>query len=505
MKVEKTPLQNRTLKLVVEASPEETENARRSAVQKLGKRVRVPGFRPGKAPYSMVLKSLDPGLLQEETLAVFLDRYYPEILEQEGIEPYDVGRLKSVLNLDPLKVEIHVPLKPLVQLGDYHSIRIPYEPPVISEEQVERALDLLRQRHAILEPAEREIQKGDVVYIDLIALRKAHDAPGQVIATKDDFPVLVLEDREDLKEFEEYPFEGFSRALLGRQAGERFSVEHSYPHNSRIAEFAGMDIRFEVRVREVKARILPELNDEFAQSLGEYSSLEELRNSVRSMLEREALEEYLKEYDSKALEEVIKISTIEYPPELIEREREAYLAGLERRLRQHNLDLELYKKIRGEQEFEKEVQEAVEYRLKATLTLLEVAKREQIRVDPEKLRQSADQAVRKALEKSQELRIPKQVGRNIALRALENQVTRDLFEVVYKRLRQIAKGEGGTRASILEGEAIPDYIALAEGSGAAESNAPLSGDEGSGELPTRDDLPHSLKNSDKSSQELENL
>ncbi len=454
MRVETTPLENRVLKVVVEATQEETETARRTAAQKLGKQIRVPGFRPGKAPYPILLKHLDPALLQEETIEVFLDKAYPEILENEKIEPSGQGRLESIHSIDPIKLEILVPLEPLVELGDYHSIRIPYEPPTVSEEDIDKALEPLRQQNAVIEPVERPIQEGDVVYIDLVGYRKEKgEVTSQVIVEKQDLLIQILEENRDGWE---YPFSGFSRVLIGRQINDEFRVDFSYSEDAPSLEFKGVDVHFEGTIKEIKARVLPELNDEFAQSIGEYTSLEELRNSIRSILEEQALANYLEEYDHKVLQEVINRSKIEYPPEMAERERKAYLKELSQRLGQLKIDLELYKKIRGisEEQFEEEVNQAVDYRIKYVLTLLEIAKVENIRIDPLQVRENVHRAVQNFREKTKNSRIPEQLLRDVASQITEQHMMDQVLDGAFEKLRQIAKGEvsgeimGGTEKDI---------------------------------------------------------
>jgi len=442
LKVETTPLENRVLKVVVEATPEETETARRTAALKLGKKVRVPGFRPGKAPYPILLKHLDPFLLQEETIEVFIDKAYPEILKQEKIEPFDQGRLESILELDPLKLEIHIPLKPLVDLGDYRSIRIPYEPPVVTDEDVDKELDRLRQQNPLIEPVERPIQEGDVVFVDLISYRKENgEITDQIILDQKDIPLQVFP--ENKKDFWEYPFQGFSKVLIGKQAHDQFSIDYHFPEDSPSFSFKGMDVHFEVTIKQVKAQILPDLDDEFAQSVGEYSSINELRTAVRSLLEQQAKEEYLEEFDSKVMQEVINCSTFEYPLEIFESERNAYLDELRKRLEKLKIDLDLYKKIRGltEEQFEEELKEVVDRRIKSSLALLEIAKKEDVNIDPYKALEKTQKAMQIFLENPKDTHIPKQLLEELAHRLSQRNLIDQVYNSAVERLRQIAKGE----------------------------------------------------------------
>lgn len=445
MKVETTPLENRELKVVIEATPEETENARRTAALKLGKKVHVPGFRLGKAPYPMLLKHLDPVLLGEQTIEVFLAKAYPQILEQEKIEPYSQGRLEIVLNVNPLILEIYIPLKPVVELTDYHAIRIPYDPPVVTDEEIDQAIDQIRQQNAVIEPVERPIQDGDIVYIDLTGYRMINgEVTDEIVVEKQEIPIQTrLDEKGDEEGDGEYPFEGFSKALIGKQANDQFSVDYSFTEDNPSPSFKGMDLHFEITIKQVKTQILPELNDEFAQSAGEYSSLDDLRASVRSVLEQQAIQKYLKEYDSKVIEEVINRSSFEYPLELFERERDAYLDELSARLEHLKIDLDLYKKIRGisEEQFEEEMKQTVDKRIKSSLALIEIASKENVRIDPERVRQNIENVMQDFRQRSPEARVPQQVLENIAYKITQADMIDQVFDGAIEKLRQIAKGE----------------------------------------------------------------
>ncbi len=442
MKVETTPLENRILKVVVEATPEETEAARRAAAVKLGKRVQVAGFRPGKAPLPILMKHIDPIRLQEETIDTFLDRYYVEILEQEAIEPSDRGELQEIHNIDPLILEIHIPLKPLVELGDYHSIRIPYEPPTVSDEDVEKALENLREQHAIYEPIERRIQEGDFVHVDMIGYEIENgEKTDRVVLQKNEFSIVVRRVKEGNEEFE-FPFGGFGERLIDKQNRDDFSVTYKYPKDYYISQFRGKEIQFEGTIRETKTKVPPDLNDEFAQSIGEYASLEDLKQQVRSALEEDVLDQYHEEYEAKVLDEVIANSTIEYSPKLLDKEREAFLERFKSRLSEMNLDIDLYKKIRRftDEEFEQEITKAAESRLKISLVLIEIAKRENISLDLVSVRDNTRQSVLELLQSSNVKRIPNKVLDDITYTLSVNTMLDQVMEKAAEKLRNIARG-----------------------------------------------------------------
>ncbi|GAB4473213.1 MAG: trigger factor [Anaerolineales bacterium] len=477
MKVETTPLENRVMKVIVEASPEEVESARHAAAKKLGRKIRIPGFRPGKAPYNILLKNIDPVLLQQEIIDIFIDEVYPKILESENINPFSQGKLNSIISIDPLKLEIHIPLQPLVELGDYRSIRIPFEPPLVTDEMVEKAISRVRQQNAVIEPIDRPVQEDDVVYIDLVGYRRENgENTDQIVVEKKDLPIQILTSIKN--DSWEYPFRGFSQLFIGKQINDQVAVDYNFPEDSSSLTFQGQDIHFVATIKEIKHRVLPEANDEFAQSVGEYSSMEELRSTIRSMLEKDTLEDYLADYDDKIINELINRSKIEYPNELAETERNAYLEDLNQKLRLYNTDIVLYNKMRGvsDEQFEQEVNEIVDRRVKATLALLEVAKKENIRIDPNLAREESQKAVKTALENSKGVRIPKQVLEDVTAQLSEQNMMDQVIAGAVVKLRSIAKGEEAETGQDNNSEAVSENAEgnKTENDPAAMEQAPIS-------------------------------
>ncbi|MGB9592434.1 MAG: trigger factor, partial [Candidatus Kryptoniota bacterium] len=298
MKIDTQPLENHQIKVTVEATPEEYESVRQKAIRQLTKKVKIPGFRPGKAPLAIALKHLDPKLVAEETLEMFIDEYYPKILEEKNIDPYGPGTLEHISPSDPPTMEFVIPLRPHVELGDYRSIRIPYHFEPLDESEVDKALENLRESYAMLEPVERPIKTNDVVYIDILGTTNAEaEKPAETIANFSNYPVQVIGKRDKNKN--EWPFPGFSVHLIGKSVNDVVEIDYTFPKNYHVANLKGKAAHFTVTIKEIKQRNLPKLNDEFAQSLGEFANLDELRQSIRNSLEKAKLEEYHEDYDDQ--------------------------------------------------------------------------------------------------------------------------------------------------------------------------------------------------------------
>jgi len=182
----------------------------------------------------------------------------------------------------------------------------------------------------------------------------------------------------------EWPFPGFSQNLVGRTVGEEISFRYTYPKNSEFKELRGKEVEVVLKVEEIKKRILPELSDEFAQAVGEqYSDLASLTEDIRLSLEKQTKEDYDTGYNEKIIKQLMEISVLKYPPQMLERETDLFLDQLKNRLAQQKLDMETYLKMRkiDESALREEIKPQAEGRLKHTLLLLEVAKAENIHVE----------------------------------------------------------------------------------------------------------------------------
>jgi trigger factor len=390
LNIEKETLENQQVKLTVEVDNELLEESKRKAAKKIARRIKVPGFRPGKAPYQVIRRQIGDEALLEESLEILVNDIYPKIIQQSELDPYGPGNLENVVSLDPITLEFIVPLMPEVEIADYKSIRIPYEPPEISDDDIDAVVQDFRQRQASEETAQRPAETGDHVYIRLSAKRFEDSEEG----VEDDSAPLIQErstsmliPADDADTTNEWPFGGFSRELIGMAAGEDKTLVYTYPADSPYETLREVNAEFSVHVEDVKARVLPELNDEFAQSLGEYEDLAALKQDISESLEQRALSEYNTDYDDQVLEQVIENSTIKFPPQMKENEISNVVQQLEGRLANQGLDMDIYLKTRelDEQGLRDEAEPVAETRVKRSLVLLEIARQEEIDVSEAEL------------------------------------------------------------------------------------------------------------------------
>lgn len=386
MKIETQTIENHQAQLTVEIDPAPLEEAKHRAALKLAKRSKIPGFRPGKAPYAMIVRHIGEATIVEEAMDILIDDIYPKVIEESGIKPYGPGTLKEIKSLDPPTFEFVVPLAATVELGDYHTIREPYELKEITSDQVEQVITNLRNNQAVIEKVDRPAQDGDQASIHLSALR-LNPKEGEPPTLIRERPGQVILEADGKDTSQGLPFEGFSQHLLGLSEGESHTFNYTYPEDSPSENLRGVEAEFKVTVDQVNSRTVPEINDELAQSAGDYTTLEDLRQAIRKELAEQAQNDYNAEYDDKVLDRLVEMSKIEYPPQMLEREIEVVIERLKSRLEEQNLDINLYLKTRGmDMEALKEESRPVAIsRMKKSLALFEVADKEKIEVDQDKL------------------------------------------------------------------------------------------------------------------------
>ena len=296
------------------------EDALRQGLQRVAREVsrhlRIPGFRPGRAPYRLVEQRVGRQYLLEEFLEKELESLLAEAFGQAGVEPAFEVELRS-LEWEPLTLEIEVPLEPKVDLDDYLSIRIPYEEPTVTEEEVERYIQReFLMEHATWEPVDEPAQEGDQV--DAIVTIRVGDE-----VVEDNADVVVEIDPES-----QYYLPGFPKALLGVKPGEEKTFTLPVPEGHPWREH-GEEATFTVQVQEVKRLRFPELTSDLLQEIDpDADTPEALREKVREFLQTTEAEVARQAYLDKVYDALLERVTVEYPPLLLERLVERHLEDL---------------------------------------------------------------------------------------------------------------------------------------------------------------------------------
>ena len=266
---------------------------------------------------------------------------------------------------------------PEVNLGDYQSVRLPYEFTAPGKEKLDQALEELQQMYGTTETVEREIQEGDYVLLDLKSEKEA--------LTRNGFAIVIhKEDGE-----KEFPFPGFSRQLLGLKAAESKMISHEFPKDDSDETLAGQSVDMVATIKTVRSMTLPELNDDFAKMVGQqYESLDVLKEALTKDIEARARAEYDDDYYTQVVDKIKEGTTIKYASQTLNHEAEHVVEDLRQRLAQQKLDLETYYKMRNTDVtkfFEEEAKPVAKKRLERSLIMDEISRQEKIEVDNESL------------------------------------------------------------------------------------------------------------------------
>jgi trigger factor len=290
------------------------------------KQARIPGFRPGKVPKTIIKQRFREQILHD-VMHDLIPRAVDEALQERGIEPVDTPNIKDVDLKEghPLKFTAAVETVPPFDPGDLSTITLTRPPVTISDESVEQTLQRLRERAAKFEPVEgRPIADGDTVVLDI----ERHDADGEG-DTHEDVSI-------ELGSAVNPP--GFDANLVGLSRGEEKTFVIHFPDDYQVKEMANTDVTYTVRVKEVRHKALPELDDEFAKDLGEFESLAALRERVRGDMHAEASEASARQVRTELLKQLAERVTFELPSSLIDREIDRRLEEFARQLMQQNVD-----------------------------------------------------------------------------------------------------------------------------------------------------------------------
>jgi trigger factor len=369
--------------------------------------------------------------------------------------------------MDPPKFEFVIPLEAEVELGDFHGIRRPYEPKPVTEKQVDEVVEDLRDRQAILEPVDRPAQEGDVVYVRISGQRvDPEEGEDANLVGERSIPIIINpvepkteEDEEDTPD--EWPFPGFSRNMIGLAVGDEKTVNHQFSEDSSYEALRGKEAVFQFAVEDIKSRTLPELNDGFAMTVGDFENVDGLRAEIRKELEQSAEEEYNKNYDEAVIEEAVSQSSIKYPPEMLEREINYVIENLESRLEQQKVDLDLYLKSRQMEMdgLREEARPVAEKRLRQMLVLSKIASVEGIEVEQGELQNETMRTVDNLYRM-----MPKKEARKLNQpRVLNNLVGNIMADLLtQKAMKHLRDSSRGILAEQAEAQATAEAETVAE-------------------------------------------
>ncbi len=373
MKVETQDLPDNEVALSMEIEDERLEHAMETAYRHLAGRVNIAGFRRGKAPRSLVERVVGREALLEEALEHLLPEVYQEALETSGVKALTDPEF-DVESMTPLKAKATVVVRPPVELGDYQSIK--KDPPStdVESSEVDSVLQQLREEHAEWVPAERASAFGDRVAIDVVGTVEDRQA-----INGEDIEYLVEEDNPS-------PVPGFAAQLVGMSAGDVKDFQLAVPEDAESA-YAGQTMAFHVAVKDVKAKELPALDDDFATTVGSFKDLAELRTQLTTQLQERAQVTSRLTHEADVLSEAVEGATIALPDKLVNHQAGRLRDRMARELDTRGLTIEQYQRIRhqSDEELEAEFRSDAERSLKRSFVLQTIAEREGLVVPEERV------------------------------------------------------------------------------------------------------------------------
>ena len=359
------------VELAIEVPAEQVEKAIDRAFNRLAPRVRVPGFRPGKAPRTVIEREIGWPTLREQALEILVPETVTEAVRERDLDVIDTPQVEveQFERIGNARIKALVTVKPEVTLGDYRSIKAPLETPVITAEQVDTSIDEIRGELAQLVPVEgRPVQASDHLVVDLEVSKD-----GQVLDDGQSENLELDMNRDSL-------LPGLFEGIEGAGQGETREVSVTLPEDYRRTELAGQQATFKVTVKEIKEKRLPELDDDLAKESGAGETFAELRRKVVERLTAAAERDAVFAQQKAAVDQLVAQSTFEVPEVLVHEEIDRELRNLALSLEQQGIDFDKFVQAGGLdlQKFHDDRHEQAEDRVKQELVLDAMAVKEGI-------------------------------------------------------------------------------------------------------------------------------
>ncbi len=369
MQVTTTPAPKSTIVVEVEVPAERLTRAVGDATHALSRRTKVPGFRPGKAPRGVLEAVLGHGAVLEEAVDRLVQSAYRDALIEKEILPLTKADVEIVQAEEgkPLIFKATVPVRPEVELGDYRNFNFRPDIETTDDARVDKVLDELRDQNASLSPVEeRGAQKGDYAVIKYEGTRDGVPFEG---GSAERMPLIIGEDRL---------IPGFEDELVGLRVGDTKGFDITFPADYGEETLAGQAAHFEVELRELREKILPDLDDDFARSMGDFADLANLRVEVTKRLERNALDKARHTFSDRIIEYAVANATIDLPDVLVEQEVEVMHDEFRSSLARQGIGEEAYTKVSGKshEDLHNEFRPDAEKRVRVLLVLSQIAEAE---------------------------------------------------------------------------------------------------------------------------------
>ena len=447
--------------LNVELDQEDEEPFITRSYRRLASRINIPGFRPGKAPRSIVENHLGRPALIQEALEFMVPETLDRILKEDDLQAFMEPQLE-ILEVEPVSFKAVVPLEPVVELGDLSSIKLERQPVDVTDDQVNEVIEQLRYESAPWEPVDRPVQFGDLLSLNVVGTiigEEAFNDQGMDFIPQQDNPL---------------PISGFSVYLEGMSEGQDKDFTLTIPEDHHQSQYAGKECQVHVEILSVKTKQLPELDDEFAKGIRDgYESLEALGDHVRQQLTEAANTSSDRRLEQDSLEELLTITKIQASELIYQRELDMLYQERERSVRGQRLDMETYLSYIGttEEEWREQLKPQAERRLNSYLVLRKLAQDQGLDISPDEIQAEIDDMLGDSGEAQESMR--QVLGSDNARESIRSSL---LNRKVLRRLVEIIEGGGEETPSLEEAEPVMDVDEEASG---VESQVSEGNEEGS--------------------------
>lgn len=371
MKVNVEKLENNLVKLDIEVDAEVAAQEYNKACRAISAHVNIPGFRKGKAPRPVVEKFVGPQRIQQEALEGLLPSVFSEVITEHkfelAIEPtvesftFEVGK--------PLTIVAKIELRPEVKLKEYKGLEVEVAEFKHPEGAVEKELKTLTEKFATLEAVtDRETQATDVVFIDFEGSVDGEKIKGGAAKNY----------QLDLANSNFIP--GFAEQLIGKKAGEEFTIDVTFPEEYHDETIKGKPAKFEIKINEIKTKVTPELNDELVKKVGPFETIDDLKKDIEAYLEKSQKLENESRSQKAILDRIIEQAEVDIPDSMIDREAKVLMEDFKQKMQAQGMAWEQVIGQDGHEEMWKNIKEEASNRIKNSLVLGTIAKEENIQV-----------------------------------------------------------------------------------------------------------------------------
>ncbi|NBH16912.1 trigger factor [Clostridiaceae bacterium] len=374
LQVEK--LEKNMAKLTVEVPAEQFDEALKTSYKKNRGRFNIPGFRKGKAPQALIEKMYGPGVLYEDAVNEIINQTYRDAAKESGLDivsrpDIEVEKVEKGQNVVYTAL---VALKPEVTLGEYKGIEVERARPEVTDADLEAELKKVQEQNSRLVSVEdRPVENGDQVVIDFDGYIDGIPFEG---GKAEDYS-LTIGSHSFIDTFEDQ--------LIGKNREEEVEVQVSFPESYHAKELAGKPAIFKVVIHEIKAKELPELDDEFAGEVSEFETLEEYKADLKAKLSETKQKQATTENENNVLEKVVANASMEIPEAMIEEQISGTLEDYARRMQSQGLTMEQYMQFTGMtlDKLREDIRPQAEKRIRTRLVLEAVVAAENIEVPEE--------------------------------------------------------------------------------------------------------------------------